>query len=419
MQKLANQIKINYQIQENDTFFQNLELISYQEGVCIELTDGKATLSYSLNKNHGECLKSSYSQEYKDDFIQNNRTLQKYTVINQDFQNKTLVYGIKLDDSIYAFLSTSLVPIRSTVSILRSQFIYITIIVLLLALIISYFISKKLAKPIEEITKSANELAKGNYQTPFSSNTDIEELKELTNTLEHTRLELAKTEELRKDLMANVSHDLKTPLTMIKAYAEMVRDLTYRNKQKRENNLNTIMEEVDRLNALVNDILSLSVMESKMLVLKKEKFNLTELAQAIIKRYEIYTTTQEYQFILNTTEEIIVEADRQKIEQVLYNLLNNAISYTGEDKKIYLNFIQEKKSVLVEIKDTGKGISEEEIPYIWEKYYQSKKNHQRNRVGTGLGLSIVKQILELHQFPYGVTSKKNNGTTFYFQIKKG
>ncbi len=421
MQKLANQVKMNYQIQENDDFLENLELISYQEGICIELTDGVNTLSYSLNKNYGECLKSSYSQKYKEDFIQNNRSIQKYTFMNNQFQNKTLIYGVKLNDSLYAFLSTSLVPIQSTVSILRSQFVYITILVLLLALIISYFISKKLSKPIVEITLSAKELSKRNYQTPFTSNTDIQELSELTDTLEQTRLELLKTDELRKDLMANVSHDLKTPLTMIKAYAEMVRDLTYRNKQKREANLNVIIEEADRLNALVNDILSLSVMESKMLILKKEKFNIIDFIQKVLQHYEIFATNLNYQFIFQPTEPVImVEADIQKLEQVFYNLINNAINYTGADHKIMIQLTPTEQDILIEIQDTGNGIAQEELPYIWEKYYQSKKNHQRNKVGTGLGLSIVKQILELHQLEYGVKSRtgKDHGTTFYFKMKK-
>lgn len=416
MKQIVSKLIISYRKNnDTDSFYESLENLSFENGICIELSNGKTNIPYTNDFLNRECIKGNHLQEYKDEFISSNQITQKYTTINPQFQNKTLIYGIKLDDSLYAFVSTSLVPINFTISILKSQFIYVTILVLILSLIVSYFISKKLSKPIEEITVSAKELAKGNYQKDFTTKTDIIEIEELTNTLNATRKELAKTDELRRDLMANVSHDLKTPLTMIKAYAEMVRDLTYKNKEKREANLNTIIDEVDRLNNLVNDILSLSIMESKMLVLNKEEFNLTALIKTIIKRYEIFTTTLEYKFILDAKLEVIVNADRKKIEQVIYNLINNAINYTGDDKTVYIR-IYEKNGTMVEITDTGKGIDDKEKDLIWDKYYRSKKNHKRNTVGTGLGLAIVKQILELHQFEYGVSSTKNKGTTFYFKI---
>lgn len=417
MKEIVNKIILSYKSNIlQDEFSNTLEQLSFENGICIELTNDENNFSYTNNSINSQCIRGIHIKKYKEDFIKSNQTIKKYMIINPEFENKSLIYGIKLDNSLYVFVSTSLVPIDATVSILQSQFIYVMIIVLILSLIISYFISKKLSKPIEEINKSALELAKGNYNTTFSTETDIIELQELTNTLNKTSQELAKTDELRRDLMANVSHDLKTPLTMIKAYAEMVRDLTYKNKLKREANLNTIIDEVDRLNSLVNDILSLSVIESKMLVLNKEKFNLTELIQTIIKRYEIFSTTLEYKFILNTKEKIIIEADKQKLEQVIYNLINNAINYTGDDKQIYINILKDE-DITVEIIDTGKGINKEEINLVWDKYYKSKKNHQRNTVGTGLGLAIVKQILELHNFEYGVKSEKEKGTNFYFKIK--
>ena len=117
-------------------------------------------------------------------------------------------------------------------------------------------------------------------------------------------------------------------------------------------------------------------------------------------------------------EEIIIRADRNKINQVIYNLVNNALNYTGDDKKVFINVKEEKKFYLVEIKDTGKGIDKDKIEHIWEKYYKNEKNHKRNVVGTGLGLSIVKNILECHNFEYGVKSKKNEGTIFYFKVSK-
>ena len=148
-----------------------------------------------------------------------------------------------------------------------------------------------------------------------------------------------------------------------------------------------------------------------------EEFDLVEVIHEVMKRYEILKTTEDYKFILTLPEKAVVHADKNKIMQVIYNLVNNAINYTGDDKKVYVTLMESKKEYLFEVRDTGKGIKKEEIPYIWDKYYKSDKKHQRNVVSTGLGLSIVKQILELHNYEYGVKSVLKKGSTFYFKIK--
>ena len=151
--------------------------------------------------------------------------------------------------------------------------------------------------------------------------------------------------------------------------------------------------------------------------LQKEEFNLIELTKEITHRYKVLQETENYKFTFNHNEkEIIINADKKKIEQVIYNLINNAINYTGEDNTVFINIVKEEKDILVEIKDTGKGIKEEDLPYIWDKYYKNKKKHKRNLVGTGLGLSIVKNALQLHNYDFGVTSEKNKGSCFYFKI---
>ena len=143
------------------------------------------------------------------------------------------------------------------------------------------------------------------------------------------------------------------------------------------------------------------------------------LTEEILHRYKVLQETENYVFEFNHEDEkIIIYADKKKLEQVIYNLINNAINYTGEDNRVIVNIINNENDILVEIKDTGKGIKEEDLPYIWDKYYKNKKKHKRNLVGTGLGLSIVKNALQLHHYEYGVTSEKNNGSCFYFKIKK-
>lgn len=394
-----------------------LDNLAYQEDICIEITENNE-ISYSTDSISRGCLftNSREINDYKLDFMLSNKTSIIYRVINPKFQNKALIYGLKIDNGVYAFISTSLEPIGSTVTLLKNQLFIIILAVLLIAFLIAYTISKKICKPILNITNTSKKLSEGNYNVVFDSGTDIKEINQLESTLNSAALELSKTEELRRDLLANVSHDLKTPLTLIKANAEMVKDLTYKNKDKRDKNLNTIIEEVDRLNLLVEDILDLSKIQSNAVKLDKENFDLDILIKSIIEKFSILE--EDGYKIEYTGFSYNINADKKKIEQVIYNLLNNAINYTGEDKKVYIALKDLESKIRLEVKDTGSGIDLEDINHIWDKYYKVDKKYKRVTHGTGLGLSIVKNILIMHEYKYGVESEKGIGTTFYFEIDK-
>ena len=343
----------------------------------------------------------------------------EYQLTSRNNDMTTIVYALKLNDERYAFVNASITPVSGITTLITKQLTVMTILALTLAFVLAYFISKHISNPIKEINDKAKDLAKGNFNINFDNDTKITEINDLSKTLNYAKDELSKTDEYRRDLMANVSHDLKTPLTMIKAYAEMSMDLHAKNSEKQKEDMNIIISESDRLTTLVNDILTLSVMQSHLDTLELTEFDLIELTKNILKKYKLYQETENYKFIFNhNVDKLIIKADHKKIEQVIYNLINNAINYTGEDNKVTININSDNKKTLVEIKDTGKGIKEEDIPYIWDKYYKNKKKHKRNLVGTGLGLSIVKNILELHKYEYGVKTKKNKGSTFYFIITK-
>lgn len=412
----TNQIKnVTDEILQNyDNDVEYLNKLSYEENICIEVVKNRITI-YSSNDSIRGCISSS--GKYKNDFYENDLEEQTYKLINPLLNTKSLIYAKKYNEDITIFVNASLEPLNNTIAILSNQLIIVSIIVVILSLIIGYFISKSISKPIVKMNEKAKKLANGNYDFTFDNNSNIYEIDELANTLNYAKKELAETDELRRDLLANVSHDLKTPLTMIKGYAEMIRDLNSDNIEKRNANLNVIIEESERLNILVNDLLTLSKIQANKDVLEKEDFDIVELINTIIKRYSIYKDTEGYIFEVNTPDKVIVNADKKKIEQVIYNLINNAINYTGDDNRVIINVLVDK-NIRVEIKDTGKGIKKEDLPHIWDKYYHSKKKHKRNVIGTGIGLSIVKTILESHNFKYGVESKRNKGTTFYFEICK-
>ena len=407
-------------IKSNDSMdVHTLEDIAYNYGVCVSIYSNGIIQTISNTYNKG-CLFSdkTSSDNYITSFVESGNTEDTRLLYNKRFGNKTIIKALKYNDEVYIFLNTSIQPLDSSIILLKSQYGYIALIIFGISLIISYVISSQISRPIVKISDSAKKLANGDFNVSFSTDSKVQEIKELSTTLDLAKNELSKTDELRRDLMANVGHDLRTPLTMIKAYAEMTRDLESQTPEKRAENMNIIIEETDRLNVLVSDILDLSKLQSSTYELKTEEFDLNELIRNIIKRFYILIDNDGYEFIYNNDKEIKVKADKKRIEQVIYNLLNNAVNYTGEDKKIYINVTDEKKKVLVEIRDTGKGIDKEEIKYIWNKYYHNEKKHKRNAFGTGLGLSIVKTILESHNYKYGVKSVKNKGTTFYFEIDK-
>ena len=404
-------------VTERDTsLYDKLDRVSYKENVCIELTNSNGDNLYSSYGNNCRLR----SKTIKRNFINSNKESKTYNLVNNFTKEKSIMSATKLSNNLYIFISTSLIPLDSTINIIEQQLIVVSIVVLLLSIVVAYFISKRLSLPITKISKAAKLISKGKLKTKFETTSDIKELVDLTNALNDMKDELSKTEELQKDLMANVSHDLKTPLTMIKAYAELILDININDKEKCKNNLTIIIEEVNRLNELVNDILALTKVENDLDKLDISSFDLIKLIEKIVKQHNIYVIKDGFniEFIHDNIKELVIEADKKKIEQVIYNLLNNALNYTGEDKKVIIKVVEDDKDYTIMVIDSGKGIDKKEIDHIFDRYYRSKKNHKRYVYGTGLGLSIVKNILLLHNYEYGVTSKKNKGTTFYFKIKK-
>lgn len=394
-----------------------LQDIAYENDVCIVLSDDISVVgAYNINMN-GCILKNNNSKvrELMYNFVNSNETFKSYKFINEDKHISALLYGIKLDNKT-AFIYSNLEDISDFSILIKQQLMYVCIIGIFIAIIISIFLSSKITEPITKITKKAKKLGSGDTEVTFEES-GIKEIDELSEALTQAQMEMVKTDELRRDLMANVSHDLKTPLTMIKAYAEMIRDISYKDHDKMNEHLGIIVDETDRLTVLVNDILDLSRMQSNADTLSIETFDLADNIKTIVNRYQIIKETEKYIINVEMPESIKIKADKKKINQVIYNLINNAINYTGEDKTVTVRVTKHKKYYLVEIIDTGKGIKESEIPYIWNKYYKNDKNHQRNVVSTGLGLSIVKEILELHGYEYGVKSVLKKGSTFYFKIK--
>jgi len=308
--------------------------------------------------------------------------------------------------------STALTPVTAVAETMKNQFLCIGIILSVAALITAGFMSKLITKPIVRINESAKHLAKGEYNVDFSVQ-GYREIDELADTLEYASKELAKTDNLQKELISNISHDLRTPLTMIKGYGEVMRDIPGENTAE---NIQIIIDETSRLSDLVNDMLDLSKIQSGTRKPNIQVFSLTQIVRETMQRYERLTMQNGYKIDFFADREVDVAADRGMILQVVYNLINNAINYTGDDRSVSVRQTVSKGRVRISVIDTGEGIAEDQLASIWERYYKVDKVHKRATVGTGLGLSIVKEILELHEADYGVQSTVGKGSVFWFEL---
>ncbi len=322
----------------------------------------------------------------------------------------------KLGKDIIIMLNTTISPVDSTVRTLQTELLIFSLIMIVPALALSFLFAKHVAAPIVGINRSAKQLAKGDYSASFSAD-GYSEIAELSDTLNYAAEELAKTGALQRELIANISHDLRTPLTMIAGYAEIMRDIPGENTPE---NVQIIIDEAKRLTSLVNDVLDISRIQSGTQELSLSEFNLTEMIREVIGRFSKLTEQDGWRIVFLSDEEVVVEADRTRILQVIYNFINNAITHAGDDKTVMISqrIISDgdKRWVRIEVTDHGEGIAPEALPNIWDRYYKVDKLHRRAQTGSGLGLSIVKSILDLHHARYGVNSTLGQGSTFWFEL---
>ncbi|MBE6547276.1 MAG: HAMP domain-containing histidine kinase [Ruminococcaceae bacterium] len=312
----------------------------------------------------------------------------------------------------FIMLNSEHIPHNATVDTLELQFGWISFVLFISAFVLALIISRSVCRPLKEMGESAERLAKGDYKAHFKGG-NYREAQELADALNYAAEELSRVDRLQKELVSNISHDLRTPLTMIKGYGEVMRDIPEENTPE---NIQVIIDETERLNELVNDMLDISRIQSGVRRPDREIFNLTQTVKEVMSRYVKLTEHDGYNIIFDFDREIYVNADRTMILQAIYNLVNNAINYTGDDKYVKISQIHLDGRVRISVTDTGEGIAKEDMPLVWDRYYKVDKVHKRARVGTGLGLSIVKGVLEAHNAAYGLNSKLGEGSTFWFEL---
>lgn len=398
---------------------ENMNTLASAEGaVDCELmrlsTNALRTLYENAKNNGGTYTKEieSYHPQFPDRFDgqpENRReqspgnTLLKVNIVSTDGGMIRVV-----------FINSLITPVKNMTDSLRTQLIVLACVMLVLSLILSLIYSRQLSKPIIEMNNEADKLAKGDFDVHFEQDSGSRELDELGEKLNYAASELSKVNALRTELIANVSHDLRTPLTLITGYSEMMRDLPGENNTE---NLNLIIEESKRLSQIVTDVLDISKYQSGSVQLEKTVFCLTDEVISIKERLSAFTSSNGYLFSFDYDDRIYVNADRGAISRVIYNLVSNAINYTdSENRSIEIVQTVTGSTVKIDVIDHGKGIAQEDLPYVFDRYYRSGDAHVRAVLGSGLGLSIVKTILTAHDAKFGVISSPGRGSDFWFSL---
>ena len=311
----------------------------------------------------------------------------------------------------YVVIHTAMASLRSTSESLLSISYIILVILFLLSLIILIFFTEMVYLPLRKITEATEQYAAGNLHYEFQVDSE-DEIGYLAASLSYMASEIARGEDNQKKFIANVSHELRSPLALIGGYAEMVRDITWKQDEQRTEDLNLIIRETNRMSRMVSDILDYSQLQAGYCQLKKESLNLCELLESEITWYR--PLAQEHHITLELEcmqEELLTEADASKMNQVIRNLLNNAVNHTADGGCIRIT----ADSSRVSIANPGPPIPEEDRALIWERYQRSQHQSGR-RLGTGIGLSIVRTILEAHHMAYGVDCR-DGWNIFWFSCQ--
>ncbi|PFL21798.1 two-component sensor histidine kinase [Bacillus cereus] len=354
----------------------------------------------------------------------------------ENIKNSVFVKPIMENGEIkeYAFAIASLQPVNEAMLVLKDYYVYALIIVFLVIILLSFYYSKIIVKPLIKINRVTKKMANFDFseKLPVAADDEIGGLSSSINTLSVNlkdridRLNVANTklqqdiererqlEKTRKEFISGVSHELKTPLSVIRSFAEGIQDGVSKDTTYYTN---VILEETENMNRLIVEMLELAKLESGTYKLEMSTFSIGELIQQVYTKLLFSMEEKHLQVDIHADSSLFVKANRSRIEQVVVNLLSNAIRYTPDGERIHVSVVETEDTVKIEIENTGNPIPEESLEKIWDRFYRLDASRSRHTGGTGLGLSIVKNILDLHRAEYGVYNTTNS-VVFYFNLQK-
>lgn len=398
-----------------------IEQIAYDGNLCVELKDANDQRVFIYDMQGSTCIihnnkvliVSQLMNMFKQAGGQElSRTLTSYRYDSRSYLIMRAVHDY-YGTPYVLWVSSPITPVGDTIEILKSQLKIIILILLFAGIFISFYMSRSITKPVLKISEAAQQVAKGNFDARAEISGD-DEIAQMAKNFNYMIDEIGEAEKTRKAIFANISHDLRTPLTMIRGYAETIKDLTGDNPEKRNKQLSVIIQESDRLSMLVNDVLTFTTFNQDAYDLEISDFDIADILKQIADRYN--SISDGYKIIYEGPDHCSAIADKMRIEQVIYNLTNNAINHIGDDNTVILKLKIGQYICRINVCDKGQGIAPEYLNNIWDRYYKVKKTEKKLSKGTGLGLSIVKNIMNAHHASFGVESEVGKGTTFWFEL---
>lgn len=352
-------------------------------------------------------------------------------------QVEYLILSGIIDEDTYIYMRTPLESIRESVSITTRFFLFIELGTAILSILVIAIISRNVAKPIKNLTGISKRMKNldfdAKFQTKKSTPKEVEELgnnmNELSETLEQTILELKaanlrliedirqkeKIDSMRKEFLSNVSHELKTPLSLIQGYAEGLKEGVIEDDESKEYYCDVIMDETSKMNDMVKKLLSLNHLEFGEDRLELQRFDITELILGKLQSYEVLMKQKNIRVEFKE-DSCMVLGDEYRLEEVVGNYLSNALNHVDEKGVVSIHYEPVEENIRICVYNSGKNIPMEDIPRIWDKFYKVDKARTRAYGGSGIGLSIVKAIMEKHQKNYGVLNRPE-GVEFYFELE--
>lgn len=325
----------------------------------------------------------------------------------------TPLYHDTTIDGVLRFTSSTM-GIDNAINKLLILILFLGVLVIVISSTVSIFISSSIMKPLKLVCKGAETMAKGNFKETIPKYSK-DEIGKLADTLNYMSDEILKNERLKNEFISSVSHELRTPLTSIKGWSIVLGSSDLNDKEEIHEGLNIISEEVERLSLLVEELLDFSKLISGKLTLEKEKTDINHFIKSIVKQLEPRFNEEDMKVKLRLNNIRQIKVDRNKLKQVIINILDNALKYSGKESLVTIEAIEEEEFLKIIVEDNGCGISEKDLPHVKEKFYKGKTG----KVGYGIGLSVCDEIINQHGGTLGIKSEVNRGTKVIISLPIG
>lgn len=417
---------------------------SNKHNITIALVDSMTNKAIYSSQREGDML----LDRIQEGFIGNKNIKKKdilyksdnYTIIlHNTQQNSSFIegFGYCSDNQTIVIMSTPVAGLKESVNISNKFLIYVAVIGFIITVIITFLITKMITSPILQLAEISNKMGKLDFTARYMGKRSdeiqtlgqnmnymsdrlkkaISKLQEANEVLKEDIKRKEAIDEMRKDFIANVSHELKTPIALIQGYAEGLNEGLCEDEESRKYYTEVIMDESEKMNKMVKQLLTLSSLESGNSILHKENFNMTSLTDSVLSSISILIGEKNVKVDFDTSRDVFLYADEFKIEEVVTNYISNAIHHVNDNGNIKIDVSEDESNVYFSVYNTGNQIPEKDLANVWEKFFKVDKAHSRSYGGSGIGLSIVKAIVEAHGGAVKVVNK-SDGVEFGFRIPR-